>query len=677
MSATFKDTALKYASFGLAVFPLRERDKRPLTRNGCKDASIDTSTIDAWWAKWPNANIGIATGAASGGLVVIDIDIDDAKGEDGGVFLRRWEREHGELPETAQALTGRGGMHMLYRCMEEIRNSANPAVGIDVRGEGGYIVAPPSIHPNGNRYEWELDIDEYGIAPADASVLAFIAAVKQQSATGIGEGGRNDTVYRYASGLRAKNVDADTIRQLTHDYNQANCRPPLSIAEVNKTVDSALKNPAGLSDAAKAAARRKKSDPADVYDALVKYHGACTVDGAPAVVIDGRYKVGLPEVDKAIYQIDPRASLSTIREVRHRLLTIGTKKHQSNDRYIGFKNGVLDLETTTLLDWSDDFIIPNVIPHNWNPDARCDAVDQVLDRMACGDDSILLNLHEIAGACITRSNAHGQMAVLLNESGSNGKSTFIKMLWFLLGEDNCTSIDIALLGKRFQVGALAGKLADLADDIGGGYIDASDSGNLKKCITGEPIYTDVKGGTGYSFTPTATIVVSANELPRFGDISGGMVRRFFPVPFNARFSRDDEDYNPRIMDELKTPEAGERLALIASVGAARLRANCGFTPNEASEEMIKRFEIDNDTVLQFAVDTDLTSESLHGKTPEKVYADYCRWAEDAGIRYPLGRRSVTHRISTLFYVHVAVAKAKTADGLWISRREFRFSTNGT
>ena len=79
MAKIMKDQALAYAGMGLAVFPLRARDKRPATDNGCKAATTDMQQIESWWNRWPDANIGIATGSISGGLVVIDLDIDEEK----------------------------------------------------------------------------------------------------------------------------------------------------------------------------------------------------------------------------------------------------------------------------------------------------------------------------------------------------------------------------------------------------------------------------------------------------------------------------------------------------------------------------------------------------------------------------------------------------------------------
>lgn len=117
---TLKEWALHYADLGLAVFPLRPQDKRPATENGCKAATTNKEQIAAWWDRRPGDNIGIATGSISGGLVVIDLDIDEDKGKNGYEVLRDWQREHGELPDTAQrhhwpgrvssALQGYGGV---------------------------------------------------------------------------------------------------------------------------------------------------------------------------------------------------------------------------------------------------------------------------------------------------------------------------------------------------------------------------------------------------------------------------------------------------------------------------------------------------------------------------------------------------------------------------------------
>jgi hypothetical protein len=131
--------ALRYAGRGWPVFPCVPGGKEPLTRHGHLDATTDRSRITAWWNRWPGANIGIPTGQRSG---ILALDIDQPTG------LDALEAEHGELPATRTHSTGSGGMHYLfaYPVGVELRNSAGKlAEGLDVRGEGGYIVALPSI----------------------------------------------------------------------------------------------------------------------------------------------------------------------------------------------------------------------------------------------------------------------------------------------------------------------------------------------------------------------------------------------------------------------------------------------------------------------------------------------------------------------------------------------------
>lgn len=152
----FKEWALKYAALGFAVFPLKPHTKVPATPDGFKSATTDIEQIKSWWRAAPY-NIGIATGAASGNLLVIDLDIDKDKGKDGKRAAMQWLKEHGkDFPKTAIARTGRGGLHMLF--YGNGRNKTDLLPGVDVRGEGGYIVAPPSIHPNGNSYQSLLKI---------------------------------------------------------------------------------------------------------------------------------------------------------------------------------------------------------------------------------------------------------------------------------------------------------------------------------------------------------------------------------------------------------------------------------------------------------------------------------------------------------------------------------------
>lgn len=176
--------ALSYAALGWRVIPLHwprvgvggvrcscgrgdcgSVGKHPLTPSGLKDASVDPAALAEWWRQWPAANVGVVTGAVSG-IVVIDVD---AKG--GGLeSLAALCDENGQLPETVEAVTGGGGRHVIFAHPgETIRNSAGKVgSGIDVRGDGGYIVAAPSQHASERRYAWVA-----GGAPGELAAAAL------------------------------------------------------------------------------------------------------------------------------------------------------------------------------------------------------------------------------------------------------------------------------------------------------------------------------------------------------------------------------------------------------------------------------------------------------------------------------------------------------------------------
>jgi len=229
----FKEWALKYAALGFAVFPLKPHTKVPATPDGFKSATTDVEQIKSWWTAAPY-NIGIATGAASGNLLVIDLDVDRDKGKDGKRAATQWLKEYGkDFPKTAIARTGRGGLHMIF--YGNGRNKTNLLPGVDVRGEGGYIVAPPSIHPNGNIYQW---LSALKIAAADDTVYAFInqseSKAREAAPKGdaIPEGQRTNALIRLIGSLKAKGLSNEAIEAAVTAENNSCCNPPLTDQEL-------------------------------------------------------------------------------------------------------------------------------------------------------------------------------------------------------------------------------------------------------------------------------------------------------------------------------------------------------------------------------------------------------------------------------------------------------------
>lgn len=167
--------ALQYASRGWAVLPLKPGGKTPLTKHGVKNASINGNQICAWWQKWPNANVGIATGEISGIFV---LDLDRKKGADGIESLEILKLVEGDLPDTMAVQTGNGGQHLFFEYPDdrEVRNSASKlAPGVDVRGCGGYVVTPPSTLDGGGAY---TRIDSHDITQSPDWLLDLVCAPK-------------------------------------------------------------------------------------------------------------------------------------------------------------------------------------------------------------------------------------------------------------------------------------------------------------------------------------------------------------------------------------------------------------------------------------------------------------------------------------------------------------------
>jgi Bifunctional DNA primase/polymerase, N-terminal/Primase C terminal 1 (PriCT-1) len=234
-------SALGLAARGFHIFPCRPRDKRPATANGLKDATTDREIIRAWWQQQPDNNIAIATGPASG-IFVVDVD-----GLDAEATLRALEAVHGALPATVEVITTRG-RHIYFKWPQEpVRNSAGK-IGphIDVRGDGGYVLSPPSIHPSGRRYSWSVD-SANRIAEAPRWLLAKQNGVAvsvtpspewRTLIEGVGEGARNCSLARLAGHLLRHHINAFVTLGLLQAWNATNCNPPLPIAEVEQIVNS-------------------------------------------------------------------------------------------------------------------------------------------------------------------------------------------------------------------------------------------------------------------------------------------------------------------------------------------------------------------------------------------------------------------------------------------------------
>lgn len=248
------DSALAYAQeLGWAVFPLHTPigagcscgkpcgnvGKHPRTPNGVKDATKLPDLIRAWWQRWPEANIGIATGQVSG---IVVVDVDGPEGEQALVGICG-------NPPTPTSLTGKG-RHAFFAAPDRpVRNAVALAEKLDVRGDGGYVVAPPSLHVSGRRYRWDRD---NSLGPRDIGLAVLPSALEQKigstkasakaseipSSGAIREGKRDDTLASYTGRLLRMGHSLKETHGLVSALNQANCEPPLPERDVVRIVQS-------------------------------------------------------------------------------------------------------------------------------------------------------------------------------------------------------------------------------------------------------------------------------------------------------------------------------------------------------------------------------------------------------------------------------------------------------
>ncbi len=239
---------MAYVRRGWSVIPLAPREKRPLIAwQDFQERAPTEREMEAWERRWPDANVGIVTGRVSG-LVVLDIDPQHG----GTETIAQMERSHGVLPASVEVITGGGGRHIYFgHPGRRVANRAGIGPGIDLRGDGGLVVAPPSLHPSGRRYAWRQGFDPESLllaavppwlleavdhgAPRRGHPMPYWRALL---ATGVAEGERNSAIASLAGHLLHYGIDPVAATELLLCWNQVRCRPPLEPEEVVRTVES-------------------------------------------------------------------------------------------------------------------------------------------------------------------------------------------------------------------------------------------------------------------------------------------------------------------------------------------------------------------------------------------------------------------------------------------------------
>lgn len=681
----FLTAALRYAQIGWAVLPCQPRGKRPLTKNGVKDAITDPEVIRRWWRRWPSANVGIATGAS--GLVVIDLDGDEG--------LRSWQTLRAELglPADIPQVATAKGCHLYFGTNgTPIRPRVRNLPGVDVRAGDSYVIAPPSVHPSGRRYEWADFLSPWDVPlpPLPHSLAERLNGKPGGNGKAeplperIREGQRNATLTSLAGSLRRRGASYEAILAALQEENRLRCDPPLPDDEVMRIAKSVARyEPAEASTA-----------PEYPYtDGGSAEHYAAVNAGRVCYRHDQRrwyvwrHPIWKPDDDgeaerlalKAVRERQAKALAISDADQRKKALTflLGSesgyrlrsmmeiaknlkplaKAGQEFDRsptLLAVQNGVLDLTTGEFRKGRPDDYITQCAGTHYDPNAKAPRWEKFLREVFQGDEDLIAFVQRAVGYCLTGW-THEQIFFFCYGTGRNGKSKFLSTLRALLGnyaqhtafstftkergrgghEDDL----MALEGARLVTAIETKAVGTLAEDT------------LKAIVGEDPVTGSRKFERTRTFQPTFKLWLAANSLPKVNDVSDGLWRKIALVPFNAKFEGERDD--KRIGEKLRAELPG---ILVWALQGCLEYQRVGLNPPQRCIDAVLAWRMDNDPLADFLAAC-RTGQGLETKASE-LYQAYTQHCAQTGLK-PVSM----HVFSPLVQAH-GYRKERRRDGVF-------------
>lgn len=424
--------------------------------------------------------------------------------------------------------------------------------------------------------------------------------------------GRNQSFFNYILTLQTNDFSVDEARETIRIINKYILPDPLEENELETILrNEAFQKPIFF---------RKGQFLFDVFAKFLVHNSHIVkINGQLCIYKNGVYVDGTNDIETEMIRHIPNLNRAKRAEVLSYInLLIDDDMRISPANFIAFKNGVYNLETDELLPFSPDIVVMNKIEHDYVPGAYSEIVDKTFNKLACGDPSIRALLEEAAGYCFYRRNELRKSFILTGDR-QNGKSTYLSMIEALLGRDNITSLDLKELGDRFKTAELFGKLANIGDDIGDEFIP--NPAIFKKLVSGNPINVERKGKDPFDFSNYSKLLFSANNIPRIKDKSGAVISRLVIIPFDARFTVDDPDFDPYIKYKLIQEEPMQYLIQLGLEGLKRVLKNQQFTKSEKVEKSLEEYEENNNPILLFFKE----DVKIENEPTNKVYMEYCEF----------------------------------------------------
>jgi len=535
------------------------------------------------------------------------------------------------------------GKHFLFKNagIERCRTKAALAVGLTADIKVGCVNSYEVLKADGEERFCEWDIEPGGgyqevpkwLLPVAKKPLPFLDM-------GAGDG-RNQELFNHILTLQSSGFSVEEARETIRIINRHILKEPLSEQEVETILrDDAFQKPVFFNGSQ------------FLFDRFAAYmknaRHVVTINGNLYIYKDGVYVEGSRNIETEMIRILPGLSDARRKEVLKYMQLICEPEEPADARYIAFRNGIYDIVTDSMQGFSPDTVVTSRIPWDYDPEAYDALTERTLDKLACGDQAVRALLEECVGYCFYRRSELGKAFMLTGEK-NNGKSTFLDMVKRAVGKENTSALDLKELGDRFSTSMMFGKLANIGDDIGDDFLQGTQVAMFKKIVTGERIKAERKGQDPFEFDPFVKLLFSANDIPRMKDKTGAVLRRLVIIPFNARFSADDPDYDPFIKYKLAEQGAMEYLVRLGVLGLRRILERNHFTESALVDRQLEEYEEENNPIVAFLNDLEHGADDIVNETTTDVYTRYKVFCNEANMQ-PMSKivfsKQVNKRLKT-------------------------------
>ncbi len=460
--------------------------------------------------------------------------------------------------------------------------------------------------------------------------------------------GRNQALFNYILTLQSNDFSVEEARETIRIINSFMLKEPLSDNELEVVLrDEAFAKPVFF---------KGNTFLFDKFAVFLKNnHYIIKINNQLHLYKDGIYVPGQDEIEAVMIKHIPQLNRAKRTEVMAYLdILIRENTPPTDANLIAFRNGLYNILDDSFVPFTHEHVITNKIEYDYNPNAYCKLTDDTLNKMSCNDPAIRSLMEEMVGYTFYRRNEIGKFFILTGEK-NNGKSTFLDMIVTLLGANNTAALDLKELSERFKTAELFGKLANIGDDIGDEFV--ANTGVLKKLVTGDRMNVERKGQNPFDFNNYSKLLFSANNIPRMGKgkDSAALLRRIVIIPFDAKFSKSDPDFQPLIKYKLREQSSMEYLIQLGIKGLKRVLENNGFTESEKVQKSIDEYEETNNPIISFFKEIDVSE--IENEPTNEIYKKYQEFCISTSLQ-AISAGEFTKQVKSYFNLEVVNKKIK-------------------